>query len=254
MSRKHWVIFAVAIAFFGLFGAAIVLALIFGFFAERAVASVAGTELPVYTSDQSASSHPGYRHSTLTRGSEVYVNDYEEAGLQLANPEPNTFIGRMGNIGNAKVAAIPGQPTTSYVAGDCGSEMPAYTPYRNIKQPPFDWRRARFRELSVSRPGGGDPLTTTNAAVIAEVVRVLNEGKPVGLPSFPFAGTPGVTTMKFKCDELPALVFCPSIYFHPSGKVYLAESLMLDPTAQPTQLTARWIPAGPVLTEWLKSR
>ena len=88
-------------------------------------------------------------------------------------------------MGGAKVCSISGQPVTAYVACDDGSEMPAYLPYRNIKQKPFDWRVATFREMSVHRPKQSNPdLTTTDEALLAEVVRNLRDGTPVELPSF----------------------------------------------------------------------
>lgn len=233
-------------------GLALVLVLGLGFFAGRETATVAG--LPIYTSEQSASAHAGYRHSTLTGGHDVFVNDYEEAALQLADSEPHPFIGRLGAIGNAKVGAIPGQPVTAYVAGDCGSEMPAYVPYRNLQQPPFDWRTATFRELTAGRPNQRSPhLTTTNAALIAEVVRVLRDGTPVELNPLPFNGTTNLNSLKLASDQLPGLLFCPAVYFDGNGTIYLAESLMLDATATPPQLHARWRPASPTLTQWLKS-
>jgi hypothetical protein len=34
--------------------------------------------------------------------------------------------------------------------------------------------------------------------------------------------------------------------------IYLAESLIPDLTVTPPQVRARWIPASPMLTEWLK--
>ena len=253
MSKKHWLFLAAILAVGGI-GVALVLALALGFFAGHEEASATGSGLPVYTSEQSASSHAGYRHSTLTCGNEVYVNDYEEAALQIATSDPRPFIGRNGSVSDAKVCAIPGQPVTAYVAGDCGSEMPAYVPYRNIRQPPFDWRTATFREMTTSRPDQRQPyLTTTNAALLAEVVHNLRDGAPVELSGLPFAGVTNLTAIKMTSDQLPGLLFCPSVYFCGNGTIYLAESLMLDDSAKPPQVPARWIPAGPTLTRWLKS-
>ena len=134
---------------------------------------------------QTPSSHPGYLHDTVTGGGEVYVHDYEEYCLQLTLTEPQTVIGLMGSISPAKVGAIPGQPVTAYIMVDCGSEMPAYAPYRNVKQPPFDWRTATFRQMIFSRPAAAQlACQTTNAALMAEVVRVLRDGTPVELTRF----------------------------------------------------------------------
>jgi hypothetical protein len=253
MTKKHLFILAAALIALGVIGVALVLALALGFFAGHQEATADGSGLPVYTSEQSASSHAGYRHSTLTCGNDVFVNDYEESALQIMTSDPKPVIGRMA-FGDGKICAIPGQPVTAYVAGDCGSEMPAYVPYRNIKQPPFDWRTATFREMTAYRPDRRNPyLTTTNAALLAEVVRNLRDGASVELSGFPFAGVTNLTTIKMTSDQLPGLMFCPSVYYYGNGTIYLAESLMMDPTATPPQLHAHWIPASPMLTLWLKA-
>jgi hypothetical protein len=253
MTQKHWFILAAALLALGVIGVALVLALALGFFAGHQEATADGSGLPVYTSEQSASSHAGYRHSTLTCGNDVFVNDYEEAALQIMTSDPKPVIGRMA-FGDGKICAIPGQPVTAYVAGDCGSEMSAYIPYRNIKQPPFDWRTATFREMTAYRPDRRNPyLTTTNAALLAEIIRNLRDGASVELSDFPFAGVTNLTTIKMTSDQLPGLMFCPSVYYYGNGTIYLAESLLMDATATPQQLHARWIPASPTLTQWLKS-
>jgi hypothetical protein len=253
MTKKHWFILAAALLVLGAIGVALVLALALGFFAGHQEATADGSGLPVYTSEQSASSHAGYRHSTLTCGNDVFVNDYEEAALQMMTSDPKPVIGRMA-FGDGKICAIPGQPVTAYVAGDCGSEMPAYVPYRNIKQPPFDWHTATFREMTAYLHDPHHPyLTTANAALLAELVRNLRDGTPVELSEFPFTGVTNLTTIKMTSDQLPGLLFCPSVYFDGNGTIYLAESLMMDATATPPQLHARWIPASPTLTQWLKA-
>ena len=254
MTKKHWLILAAIVMSCGLIGGALVLVLAVGFLGghEEATGTVAG--LPVYIQGpQLASEHPGYFHDSLTGGGEVYVNDYEEACLQLTFTEPQTVIGLMGSISPAKVGAIPGQPVTAYIAVDCGSEMPAYEPYRNLKQPPFDWRTAQFRQMTTSQQYKFGPLvTTTNAVLIAEVVRLLREGTPVELKPFPFSGATNLTSLNLTCDQLPGLLFCPALCYYGNGTVYLAESLMPDFTVTPPQVRARWIPASPMLTAWLK--
>jgi len=253
MTKKQWFILAAALLALGVIGVALVLALALGFFAGHQEATADGSGLPVYTSEQSASSHAGYRHSTLTCGNDVFVNDYEESALQIMTSDPKPVTGRMA-FGDGKICSIHGQPITAYVAGDCGSEMPAYVPYRNIKQPPFDWRTATFREMTAYRPDRRNPyLTTTNAALLAEIVRNLRDGASVELSEFPFTGVTNLDTIKMTSDQLPGLMFCPSVYYYGNGTIYLAESLMMDATATPPQLHARWIPASPPLTQWLKS-
>lgn len=253
MTKKHWFIIAAVLALGGI-GAALVLALVLGFFAGHEEATSSGLGLPFFTLDQTASAHAGYRRTTLTSGNDVYVNDYEEAALQLTTSEPKPAIGRYG-IGTGNVFAIPGQPTTAYIAGDVGSEMPAYEPYRNVKQPSFDWRNATFREMNFLPPGGrSNWRQSTNAALIAEVVRVLRDGTPVELPAFPFTGmNTNLTTINLTCDQLPGLLFCPSAYIDGNGTFYLAESQTIDWTPKPAEVHARWILASPLLTEWLKT-
>jgi hypothetical protein len=254
MSKKNWLILAAILAVVGI-GGLVVLALAVGFFFghEEAVGNNPG--LPVYTTAQSASSHAGYLHDSLTGGGEVYVHDAEEYCLEIATADPKPVVGRLGAFGNSTVCAIPGQPVTAYVAGDCGGEMPAFVPYRNLKQPPFDWRNASFCEMNFLPPGGrSNWRQSTNAALIAEVVRVLREGAPVELPGIPFTGTNAdLSALKLTCDQLPGLLFCPAVYFHGYGTIYLAESETIDWTPKPAQVHARWIPASPLLTEWLKT-
>ena len=253
MTKKNWIVLTVVGLLLSLPGLALVLIFGLGFFAGHETAT--GSDLPIYISgQQTASAHAGYRHSTLTGGGEIFVNDYEEACLQLVEAEPQTVIGLMGSISPAKMGAVPGQPTTAYIAVDCGSEMPAYAPYRNIKQPPFDWRTATFREMTARQQYKFGPLvTTTNAALIAEVVRGLRDGTPVELNPFPFSGTTNLTTLTLTSDQLPGLLFCPALCYYGDGNIYLAESLMPDFTVTPSQVRARWIPASPTLTQWLKT-
>ena len=254
MSKKKWFILASILAVGGI-GVLLVCALALGFFAGHEVATGSDPGLPVYTmGQQSPSSHPGYLHDSVTGGGEVYVHDYEEYCLQLTFTEPQTVIGLMGSISPAKVGAVPGQSNNAYIAVDCGSEMPAYEPYRNIKQPPFDWRTATFREMTARQQYKFGPVvTTTNAALMAEVVRVLRDGTPVELNPFPFSGATNLMTLNLTSDQLPGMLFCPALCYYGNGTIYLAESLMPDFTVTPPQVRARWIPASPMLTEWLKT-
>lgn len=215
--------------------------------------SCSDSGLPAYKSDQTDSSRAGYRRSTLTSGTDVYVSDYEDAALQLINPEPSPVIGRTA-FGNGKICAIPGQPTTAYIAGDVGSEMPAYAVFRNANQPPFDWRTATFREMSFTGLDAGRTYKqTTNTALLAEVIRTLREGTPVKLPAFPFAAVTNLSTLRMSTDQLPGIVFCPQVCVDANGTFYIAESLMMDLKPTP-QLHAKWIAVGSTLAEWLKAQ
>jgi hypothetical protein len=254
LTKKKWLILIAVCLSLCLLGVGLALAFTFGLFAGHEEATSTGACLPVYASGQQlASSHPGYLHNTLTGGGEVYVNDYEEACLQLTESEPQTVIGLMGSVSPAKVGAVPGQPNNAYIAVDGGSEMPAYVPYRNVKQPPFDWRTATFREMTAFQKYKFGPLvTTTNAALMAEVVRVLRDGTPVELKPFPFSGATNLVTLNLTSDQLPGMLFCPALCYYDDGNIYLAESLMPDFTVTPPQVRAHWIPASLMLTEWLK--
>src|SRR5471032_547681 len=116
MSKKKWFILAAMGIGVGLMGMALVLSLVLGFLAGHEETTGAGSLLPIYTMDQSVSSHAGYRRDTMASGSDVFVNDYEEAALQLANPEPSTVVGHLGSMGVIKICSIPGQPVTAYLA------------------------------------------------------------------------------------------------------------------------------------------
>jgi hypothetical protein len=224
-----------------------------GFFMLRGAISDSG--LRVYKADQVASSHPGYRRSTLTAGDDVYVNDYEEAALQLVNPVPTTVIALKGNVGYSKVCAIPSQSATAYVAADDGSEMPAYVVYRHKGQPPFDWRSAKFREMTFVAPGAKNSgIESSDPALLAEVLALLRDVTPVRLPGLPMADAASIPTIRMASDQLPGLLFCPVLRTGPDGTVFLAESLMFDLTTNAAVFDAKWIPASPKLMQWLQSQ
>ncbi|MDR3401245.1 MAG: hypothetical protein P4L99_02010 [Chthoniobacter sp.] len=246
MTTKRGLIVIAAGGAVGLLGlGALALAWGFGFLGG-------GPLLPLYQLVQTASSHPGYLRTTLTHGNDVYVNDFEEAALRTVDSEPRPAIGRMG-IGVDNVRAIPGQPVTAYIAEDAGSEMPAYEVFRNTRQAPFDWRTATFRAMTFPSPSGARAsATTTDPALLAEVVRVLRDGTPAGLPAMSLADSSKLGWINMVSDSLPGLEFCPMVYTDATGTVYLAEGLMIDFKASPPQANARWIPVSPTLLQWLK--
>lgn len=209
--------------------------------------------LPVYTHGQTDSTHPWHRHSTVTRGGDVFVNDFEEAAL-LPRVHPHTAIGR-APIGNALVCAIDGQPTNTYIAVDCGSEMEAYAVYRSAKQPPFDWRHAKFQALEIGSPTiHPERKRSTDPALLTEVVRTLSEGTPTA-KALPATLTNGhMAGLQMYSEEIPGLVFSPQVYLDESGVVYLAENVGVEYTNRTQKLHAAWITAGSQFTEWLKSR
>jgi hypothetical protein len=207
--------------------------------------------LPAYTSEQTPSAHPGYRHTAISSRGLTYVQDYNEYSLRLINPEPTKIIGRHG-VG--KVCAIPGQRPADYVAVDVGSEMPAYEVFRRSELPPFDWRHAAFQTMEFNVPSGRAPhhKQTADQALIAEVVRTLNEGTPADPPPPPGSMTE-VFELSLFSDQLPGLTFSPKVYLDAAGPVYLAENAVLAFTsAKTTRFNGRWIPAPPQLAKWLQ--
>ena len=215
--------------------------------------------LPVYTTEQTDSAHAGYRRTTVSTQGAVYVNDFEEAALQLSNPDPTEVVGR-SQFGNGKICAIPGQSPSAYLAVDVGSEMPAYEVFRSLTHPPFDWRQAAFQKMRLAVPDGPTAnRETTDPALIDDVVRTLREAMPVAPseapPPMPLAASATrVHAILLFSDQLPGLVFRPSLYRDESGHVYLAEGLMVEytPGKEPT-VQAAWIPASPLLTRWVQT-
>jgi hypothetical protein len=211
--------------------------------------------LPVYTTEQVLSSHPGYRRTTATSGTNVYVSDFEEQMLHVQDYDPTNAIGRF-SFGNAKVCSIPGQPPTAYIAVDEGSEMPAYAVYRNSQWPPFDWRHATFRSMEYTAPMGPSAhKRTTDPALIEDVIHTLRDGTSVTSP--PLAAVSGVisnmNTVWLICDQLPGLAFNPNVYKEPSGPAYLVDSFVTLNDFTNKWVQVRWIPASPLFNQWLQT-
>ena len=208
--------------------------------------------LPAYSLEQTDSSHPWYRRTTVHFNSAVYVNDFEDYPIWLAYPVPTDAIGR-SSFGGSLVCTVPGQNAADYIAVDCGSEMEAYEVFRNVNHPPFDWRNATFRTMEFAGTMmHAEHKSTTDSALIAEVVRTLREGAPVPL-SLPDSVNPtNVARLSLSSDALPGLVFCPTVYRDDAGAVYLAESYGVEYGDHIQRIHARWIPASEAFTQWLK--
>jgi hypothetical protein len=248
-TRTKWLIAAGVIVAAGVLAVGVV---VVGWSVLEAVPP-ANLHLPVYQLDQVDSTHQWYRRTTVKLGAEVYVQDYEDYGLQLANPDPKSGIGRP-SFGNSLMCSIPGESPSQYVAVDCGSEMPAYEVFRNVKQPVFDWRHAKYRSMVFSGAAAGkNGKQSTDAAVMAEVVETLVAGTPT-TATFPVAeaGT-NVCNVCLFSDELPGIGFCPRVYWDASGAIYLAESMGMEPLTRGMKFHARWIPAGALFTAWVKA-
>jgi len=209
--------------------------------------------LPVYQLEQVDSTHQWYRRTTVRWGSAVYVQDFEDYGFELWNPEPTSGIGRP-SFGNSLMCSIPGQSPSNYVAVDCGSEMSAYEIFRNVNQPVFDWRHAKFQSMEFGGIiGRTEHKRSTDGALMAEVVRTLSEGTPT-TEVFPLAEKrSNVCSVCFFTDALPGIKFCPQVYRDESGAVYLAESMGMEPLTHGMKYHARWIPAGALFAEWVKT-
>jgi hypothetical protein len=181
------------------------------------------------------------------------VNDFEDYSILLVNPVPSNAIGR-APFGNSLVCSIPGQDATNYIAVDCGSEMEAYEVFRNVQRPPFDWRHATFQALEYAGTMvHTEHKRTTDPAVIAEAVRTLSTGTPVTLAVPASVSATNLAAVHLFSDELPGLMFCPAVYRDETGSVYLAESFGVEYGNRTQKIHARWIPASPLFTEWVKT-
>lgn len=210
--------------------------------------------LPVYTTEQTDSAHPGYRRTTVTTAGAEYVNDLEEQSLQIIDTDPKHVVGR-SRFGNGKICAIDGQDPAAYLAVDVGSEMPAYEVYRNTGHPPFDWRHASFQKLRLAVPEGpASNKETTDAALIDDVLGTLRDGTPVDppLPPQPLmtGGSTSVHGVLLFSEQLPGLAFRPSCYLAPSGEVFLAESVSVVFTRTGPMVQATWAAASPLFAQW----
>ena len=253
MSKKKWLIVIGAAAALGVTAVGLaVIGLGILFFAGPQIAG-AEVGLPSYKLQQTGSAHLGYLRTTLTNASDVYVSDYEEYGLQLIDVDPRQVIGHY-NLGG-KVCTISGQPTTAYVAVDEGSEMPAFAVFRNTRHPPFDWRKATFSSMQITRPIGGNAvLRSSDPALLAEVIRTIRDGAPA-VPAIPVAtALANHTQLLLYSDQLPGLVFSPAVYFEPTGAVYLAENISIQPSKTSTSVSARWVLVQGKLADWLNSQ
>jgi hypothetical protein len=251
MSKKKWLIL-IALGMVACM-ATLVIALIVWFFGfgEPGVDRF----LPVYTIDQVLSSHPGYRRTTATSGTNVYVSDFEEQMLQLQDYYPSHVIGR-SPFGGGKICSIPGRPPTAYIAVDEGSEMPAFAVFRNSQWPPFDWRHATFRSMEYTGQFGlSAHKRTTDPALIEDVIRTLRDGASVTSP--PLAAVSGIISnmngVLLICDQLPGLAFCPNVYKEPLGPAYLVDSFVTLNDFTNKWLQVRWIPASPLFNQWLQT-
>ena len=210
--------------------------------------------LPKISMEQTDSTHPWYRRTTVHFNSAVYVSDFEDYPIGLAYPVPTHAIGR-APFGNALVCSIPGQNQADYIAVDCGSEMEAYEVFRNVSHPPFDWRNAKFQAMEFAGTMiHVEHKRTADTTLIAEVVRTLREGSPAPLSLPASVDATNLARVCLFSDDLPGLMFCPTVYLDESGSVYLAESVGIEYGNRTQKIHAQWIPAGESFTQWLKTQ
>lgn len=203
---------------------------------------------PVYTMEQTDSTHAGYRRTTLTSGSTVYENDFAEAPLLSVNTAPSQIVGKLDNSGEGEkvyLYAIPGQNPRDYVI--LGGEMYPLGVYRNSKTPPFDWRAAKFRQMEFAAPEGpAAHKRTTDPALIEEVLNVLRESKAAAtIPADAATNDKNFFGIYLWSDQLPGIMYSPHVYFDKSGQVYLG---FWNPTSP------EWSPAGPLFSAWVKTK
>ncbi len=200
--------------------------------------------LPHYAMDQTDSSHPGYRRTTLTSGSTVYVSDYEEYPFQSMSM---TFTDVVGHVGSGEdrgdVAAVDGQDPNSYVVINEGMYPDGI--YRNIKTPPFNWRTAKFQTMGFAHPvGPGAQKTTTDPALINEVLSVLRDGSTVTLPVSVNITNADLGNLLLTSKQLPGLYFGPFVYMDKTGGIYLTYHVAVP----------EWRAAGPLLSKWVTAK
>lgn len=199
--------------------------------------------LPYYSMEQIASTHEGYRHTILTSGNTVYVNDYEEAALVPINTEPPQMIGRflLSGPGRSGLYAIPGQEPSAYAL----EYDPMYQiVYRNANHPPFDWRAATFQKMRLMFLTA-NPKDTDDSLIIENVLTTLKGQTYFAVPFQPmgnYTGYENYSLLLFS-DELPGLMYSVGVHIDIDGQIYLAENI----------ITNRWVQAGTLFSEWVNT-
>jgi len=237
MSTKKWLLLlALGLALcFGLVALAVVVFLMWP------MGRPADLLLPVYSMEQIDSSHPGYRRTTITSGTNVYVNDYEENALIAFGSDTNA-VGRTPVAGGT-FCAIDGQKPTAYVVemGEMGPEGV----YRNIHEPPFPFRTATFQKMRFAALlGPAANKESTDPTLIADVLATLRDGTPSKPSSYIVGSLTNVYGLYLFSDQLSGMVYCAGVYMDHTGPVYLSEN----------QASTRWIQASPRFATWSQTK
>jgi hypothetical protein len=194
---------------------------------------------PLYQVEQVASSHAGYRRTTLTHGNAIYVNDYEESALAAFGEPPTERVG--WTWGGVPLYAIPGQGASAYVL----EYDPMYqVVYRSIEHPPFDWRNAEFQHIRLSYQEPINPRESDDPLLIEEILSALKNGTRTVVPMQAdgnYSDTRNYTLILFS-DQLPGLMYLAAAHETKSGEIFLAEN----------PISNEWATAGPLFTEFIK--
>lgn len=204
--------------------------------------------VPLYTMQQTDSSHIGYRRTTLTSGSTIYESDYNEAPLLSMNTAPSQIVGELDSGGEGEKAylyAIPNQDVKNYVI--LAGAMYPLGVFRNTRTPPFDWRSAKFHQMEfAAQEGTAAHKRTSDPALIDEVLQVLKSGqKATTIPGNPAASARNFAGLYMWSDQLPGMVYCPHVYVDGSGQIYLG---FWNPTSP------EWSLAGSRFSAWVRTQ
>lgn len=214
--------------------------------------------LPVYTYQQAASTHGGYRSSTVSSGFETYVHDYDEYDLHLMATEPTRAIGRAGD-GCILVFSIDGMNPASHVAvvqRDSGSD--SYQVFRNRNVPALDWRSASFRQMELT-PQRGARKQTSDVGLIEDVVRAMRDGTPAPHPSQMVNGHIAVPSgfrgwaLAMFSDPLPGIKVGLGVYMDGAGVTYLTEKFEVEMVNREPVIDVRWVQASPLFSDWVRT-
>ena len=237
MPKKKWsILIAVGLAFCAL----AIVCVVVGLISTNLIPTLF---LPVYTIQQTASTHNGYRHTTLSDGNTVYVNDYEEFALLSINTQPPQMIGRfpIPGFGASGIYAIPSQDPSAYAL----EYDPMYQQvYRNAQHPPIDWRAAEFQKMRLMLPT--NPKDTTDPLIIEDVLKALKEGAPIAVvmqANGNYIGYQNYSLLLFS-EQLPGLMYSLGVHVDPARQVYFAENAISN----------QWYPASQVFLEWMNSQ
>jgi hypothetical protein len=113
--------------------------------------------------------------------------------------------------------------------------------------------------MRLDRPDGPTAnKETTDRAILDDVVRTLRDGAladpPPPPPVVSATATPqGVYALLLSSDQLPGIIFRPSVYVTAPDKVYLSDNLLLTFTRTEQSAKGAWIPVSPAFANWVQT-